>query len=104
MIILLAMNDIAYLVTEKPGEEDEEGFITETVTEEEEVFCKVASATRLEHYTAMRSGVDVSIVMTINADEYSRQKKVKFEGTLYDVKRVYQKSEGYIELSLAEVV
>lgn len=102
-------NDIIYLLN-VTTEQDADGFPVETLTEYE-CMADVQSAKRTEHYQASTVGINVSLVASINYDDYTeaivggkKPERVKYEDCEYRITRTYRiKKHNSIELTLAEV-
>ena len=108
------LNEIVTLVTEIPGEHDEDGFSGSIPGRELEVFAAFESAKRNEYYEALRTGHNVSCTVTVGVDDYNeaslihegkryRPGKAVYEDTVFRIFRTYRKGMQYMELILEEV-
>lgn len=93
-------DNVAILYTAEETQ-DQYGNIKETYTERE-VFVKPRSISRSEFYNAATAGLKPELTLVLsNPMEYQGEKLAKFEDTIYEVIRVYQKPESdSIELTL----
>lgn len=107
-----SFDDYAVLITEIPGEPDEDGFPGEKEPHETEIFAEKTSVTRSEFYSAMRAGVKADLILRTHEDEFQsayiakdgreyEPEKAKFGQKTYEIKRTFAK-DGYIELTLEE--
>lgn len=65
------------------------------------VWADKLSAKRAEHYAANAAGIRVDIVFRVNADDYTGQTEVEWNGTKYNVVRSYAVGRGRVELTCA---
>lgn len=102
-------NDVIYLMN-VTTEQDADGFPIELVTRVE-CMADVQSAKRTEHYQASTVGMNVSLVASVNYDDYKeaiidgkKPSRVLFDDIEYKISRTYRvKKHNSIELTLAEV-
>jgi len=102
-------NDVIYLINVTTTQ-DADGFPVETETQFE-CMADVQSAKRTEHYQASSVGVNVSLVASVNYDDYAesivngkKPTRVLYDSCEYRITRTYRvKKHNSIELTLAEV-
>lgn len=107
-------NELLKLVTVTGTRSDENGFKTEELTVQKEIFCAVKSVGRAEHYEAARSGFIASVIFVVNRDDFEtaivdmdgrriKPTKVLYNGTTYLIHRGYAMQYGDLELTCEEV-
>lgn len=107
-------NDVAVLKTKKAGTKDADGYRSGTTYKDTTILCEVKTASRAEAYEALRSGIKVQMVATIDTGDYDlacetvdgkkyRPSLLVFDSTTYNITRVYRRGLGVMELSLSEV-
>lgn len=96
------------LWNEKTGK-DQDGFPKEE-WKEIEVFVREKSVKRAEAYEAMRSGVDVSLVLEVRAEDWEMSahmidgkkeyaRKVRYDSGLYNIIRTWKDGKSKVELT-----
>jgi len=65
-----------------------------------EVFLTLRPVTRTEFYSAHAAGLKVDLSALIRSDDYEEQETIEVEGYRYRVIRVYEREDGYTELTL----
>lgn len=90
--------DVIYLITENQRTHG----VHDTVTDEERmVYCTVKSVTRTEFYNALNVGIQPEYVFVLAmAEDYNRERLVKYHGQKYRVIRTYEADDGSIELTV----
>lgn len=107
------LNDVVTLITDKAI--TIKGNSTFEVLKEKELFADINSVKGAEYYAAMNAGVKVSLVITLDVDDYNdlivRENGKKYYPRLvlvdedkYKIVRTYVKKKRYIELTVQEVV
>lgn len=114
------MNDkLITLVTVLEENRNANGFKIGEKTSRVEIFAEEKSVGRTEYYEALRSSVEVSMVFSVDPEDFllsveeielqgGKTKKVKasrveYEGTEYRIVRAYKTKEGALELTCKEV-
>lgn len=80
---------------------DTDGFPVETTTEIT-VLSNRLPVHSAEFYNSSKEGYIISQIFEIHSFEYSGETQLNYEGSLYRIRRVYDKGE-YIELSCERV-
>ena len=89
--------DVIELITETASAHGVHDTVTETARE---VFCTVQSVTRNEFYNALNAGVQPEIVFKLAlADDYKRERVVRWKGQKYRVVRTYLTADDGIEIT-----
>lgn len=107
-------NELIQLITVKGYEKDESGFKEKELTDSLEIFASVKSVGRTEYYEALRSGMNVNIIFSVNPDDFDlatkevdgkkiKASKVIHDGATYIIRRTYKKDLHVLELSCEEV-
>lgn len=107
-------NELLTLVTVTGMRCDENGFKTEELTVQKEIFCAVKSVGRTEHYEAARSGFKAGLIFVVNRDDFEtaivdmdgrriKPTKVLYNGVTYLIHRNYVIQYGDMELTCEEV-
>lgn len=88
---------VIWLITENARTHGVHETITDT---ERKVLCTVKSVTRSEYYNALNAGFAPEYVfaLALSAD-YHDERKLKYQGKIYDIRRVYWTDEGGVELT-----
>lgn len=94
-------DDICKLILVK-YEKDNRG-VRQEKSEAREVFCMKKSVSRNEFYKAGQMGLQLSLVICIDFEEYNNEQEVEYNGEKYAVTRVYE-NNGVIELYLNKKV
>lgn len=82
---------------------DGDAYWAETNTDK--VVCADAkTATRLEFYEAAKAGVNADIVFAVHQEDWNEATQVVYNTKVYDIKRVYKKGLGVVDLTCSEVV
>lgn len=68
--------------------------------ERTEVFLTLRPIARTEFYTAHAAGLKVDLSALIRSEDYTEQETMEVEGYRYRVIRVYEREDGYTELTL----
>ena len=101
------MPEKAYLLV-VTNEKDDDGFPVET-TKKIPVYVREKSATRLEFYEAMRSGLYVSRVFEVRVEDYELSARkvdgrktyatqIEYDGETFDIFRTYKADKAMIQL------
>lgn len=101
------MPEKAYLLMVENGK-DEDGFPVETTTRIQ-IYVREKSATRLEFYEAMRSGLYVSRVFEVRVEDYELSARrvdgkktyatqIEYDGEVFDIFRTYRSDKAMIQL------
>lgn len=107
-----AMNDVVTLVCEKTVRSN--GIPQTKTIGELEVFAKIASIKRNEHYAADREGIKLDLSVYINVADYEAAvvedggkkiapNKVEYDDAMYRIYRTYRTSNTEMELILQRV-
>ena len=111
-------NEVIVLVTVIGTEKDASGFKTNEESVNTEIFADVKSVNRMEHYEALRSGINASIIFDVNPDDFEladrnveidgknkrvQASKVCYEERMYRIIRTYKNRSGMLELTCSEV-
>ena len=104
---MIPMGDEAKLLIITNGKDDD-GFPVEN-KEEKPIYVREKSATRMEYYEALRSGITIKIVletrqedweqsahMVGNKKEYATQ--IEYDGSIYDIVRTFKNDKSMIEI------
>ena len=117
-MVIMMNNELIELVTVLNSEKDADGFQTEEKTEKVKVFAGIKSVGRTEHYEALRTGVQVSLIFVVDTDDFKlsehviqvdgKDKQIKasriiHNGTTYLIHRTYVKDSGLMEITCREV-
>lgn len=89
-------------------DKDKDGFPVET-EHSIDIYAEEKSIVRTEFYEAMRSGVEVKVVLETRQEDYklslhevdgkkSFASKIRYDGQEYDIKRTYAAGKAKIEL------
>lgn len=81
-------------------ETDDIGDKIEKIVYDDEIFCNEKSVKSSEFYQAQAVGLRAEIVLEVWAEEYNKEKYVKYENEEYEVLRTYRTSSEKIELTL----
>lgn len=68
-----------------------------------EVFARIDSVRQSEFYQAASVGLKPEMVILTLALNYNNEEKIRYDGTLYEIIRVYKK-DGVIELVVSALV
>ena len=118
--MVIIMNDkLITLITVLSEKRDSSGFKTGEDTHCVEIFAEEKSVGRAEHYEARRSAMEVSIILSVNPEDFllsvaeitlrdGKTKKVKaskveYEGTQYQIIRTYKTKAGMLEMTCKEI-
>ena len=77
------------------------GIPTADLERETVVLGYMTSAKRAEFYGAMQAGYMVDTVFSIFSFDYDNEQEIRYDGSLYDVKRSYLTKNDQIELVCA---
>ncbi len=102
------------LVTVKGQTKDEDGFVTGEDLNVEEIWAEEKSVGRAEYYEAMRSGVRVDVIFSVDPEDFELgtvlvdEKRIKptqviYEGVLYKIERTYKVKRHSLEMICKEV-
>lgn len=91
------MNDILFfpIVTTI---EDELGQRREVETYTNQVFCEKRPIAQTEFFSAGQSGIKPSRLLVVSIFDYSNQEKLKYDGKVYSVYRIYERPDEKVEL------
>lgn len=78
---------------------DRDGYITEKIESEKQVFADVKSVSRNEFYSAMQAGVKATAIFVVNAFDYSDESEIEYNSKRYTVVRSYQTNLNDVELT-----
>ena len=93
----MARDDVIYLIK---GSESAHGVHAQVEQTEREVFCRVRSVGRSEFYTALNAGLQPEYVFVVSvAEEYERERKLRYRDQILDVIRTYEPDDGSIEIT-----
>lgn len=113
-MVTIMNNELIKLVTVMECGEDKKGLGKERTEKEIEIFADVKSVGRTEYYEALRSGMDLKIIFTVNPDDFklgdviSNNKKISASKVVYDdetfsIKRTYTSDMSSMELMCEKV-
>lgn len=88
-----------FLITETKGT-DNSGDPLESTPTREEVFCSEESVRQSEFYQAMATRLKPEIRLKLHRFEYNNQKKIEYDGKVYDLIRADAKGSEIIEIIL----
>ena len=107
------------LITVLEEERDSSGFKTGESTQKVEIFAEEKSVGRREYYEALRASMQVSIIFSVDAEDFQlsvseiplsegktkkvKASKIEYEGDVYRIVRSYKTDSGTIELTCSEV-
>ena len=105
---------IIQLVTITGHAKDADGFVTGEEVSTVEIFAEEKSVGRTEHYEAMRNGIRVDIIFSVDPEDFElgkvvteekniRPTQVIYEGTKFAIERTYKKDMHSMELTCREV-
>lgn len=107
-------NELIKLLTMVEDREDKKGLGGKIIKKETEIFAGVKSVGRTEYYEALRSGMDLKIIFTVNPDDFKLSdifvdnKKISASRVVYDgetflIKRTYVSDMSSMELICGKV-
>ncbi len=107
-------NELIKLITVTGCQEDRKGLGINEVIAEVEVFAGIKSVGRTEYYEALRNGIDLKIIFSINPDDFKladkvidgkkiSASKITFDGEEFLIKRTYVKNMFEMELMCGKV-
>lgn len=105
---------VIQLVTIKGKKKDADGFVTAEELHTVEIFAEEKSVGRTEYYEAMRNGIRVDIIFSVDPEDfelgkimaeekYIRPAYVINDGVKYAIERSYKKDLHSLELTCKEV-
>ena len=102
------------LVTVKGNTKDADGFVTGEDISTVEIFAEEKSVGRSEHYDAMRNGIRVDIIFSVDPEDFElgtvlvegkkvKPKRIIYDGTTYKIERTYKPDMHSLEMTCKEV-
>lgn len=95
------MDDVITLIKEIPGR-DAIGNICPTVTERENIFCRVQSISQQEFFKAGQNGLRAAYKFIVFKGDYEGEKLVRYKDTRYAVYRTFEPDTDEVELYARE--
>lgn len=82
--------------------QDPDGYPVEAEAKTD-TYVNVKSATRAEFYTALQAGLTISKVFEMRACDYADQKRIEYDGRVYNIIRTYTKDGEVLELNCSDL-
>lgn len=113
--MVITMRDkLIQLVTVKGNTKDRDGFVTREDISTIEIWAEEKSVGRTEYYEAMRNGLRVDTIFSVDPEDFElgtlivnekkiRATKVIYEGTTYKIERTYKSNMHSLEMTCKEV-
>ena len=102
------------LVTVKGNTKDRDGFVTGEDISTVEIWAEEKSVGRTEHYEAMRDGVRVDTIFSVDPEDFElgtviingkkkRPTRIIYDGTTYKIERTYKPNIHSLEITCGEI-
>ena len=112
--MIIMNNELIKIITVTGSQEDKKGLGEDETIAEIEIFASVKSVGRTEYYEALRNGIDLKIIFSINPDDFKLAdsvvdgKKISASQVIYDnekflIRRTYTSDMNTMELMCGKV-